>query len=620
MSRSRDLRFVDRLAPGLALIVAAIVGGLLPGAASAADTARCGTEVTAEHLAHLRARAELPAARPPEEPEPPYCVPIAAHIVRRSNGTSGLSMTRYDQGMEDLNAAYANTGVGFYTLSIDYIDDDDYYEEIDTDAEIDAIRGENVVANAINAYFVKELADEDGGLCGKSSFTGTTPQGIVMDNDCMGLTSNPSTWPHEVGHYFDLYHTHETTFGAELVDGTNCTTAGDLLCGTPADPTLDTSDDNANVNDFPDCSYFGTETDANGDSYAPDTSQYMSYAPKRCRDTFSGDSETRFLTTLLDERPDLLERGCPPEPGCLDPTVCTDPGVCNAEVECDGGVATCSDPDGDDLAPSCDPASPYPLGVNGVDATCDDGVLQTTSACEVVVEDCEDPTCSAPSPTELECNELGGVSATDPAVVAWLGSATAGDNCAVSSLVDDAPAFFDAGCAPGNVTPVEWTATDTSWNQETCDSSLTVVDTTPPDVTPESEIAYCLWPPNHRYVCFDRDDFDPEISDVCTEAITWNFVGCGSDQADDANGDGSTSGDCVVDPGGAWFCVRSERAGPESANRRYTVQIEASDDCGNTSPSTVIAQVSVPHDRRGGGSCINAAMQGCSEGVPLPCN
>jgi hypothetical protein len=39
-----------------------------------------------------------------------------------------------------------------------------------------------------------------------------------------------------MGHFLGLLHTHEDSFGKENVDGTNCRTAGDLLCDTKADP------------------------------------------------------------------------------------------------------------------------------------------------------------------------------------------------------------------------------------------------------------------------------------------------------------------------------------------------------------------------------------------------
>src|SRR5207249_854540 len=99
-------------------------------------------------------------------------------------------------------------------------------------------------------------------------------------------------------------------------------------------------------------------------------------------------------------------------------------------------------------------------------------------------------------------------------------------------------------------------------------------------------------PPDHRYVCFGRADFQPQASDLCNEPVTWRFAGCASDQPDDADGrgrrkpkgpwhgDGNTEQDCVVEPGGESICVRAERAGTgpgASSGRRYRVSIVAAD-------------------------------------------
>lgn len=84
---------------------------------------------------------------------------------------------------------------------------------------------------------------------------------------------------HEMGHVLNLPHTHDG--GTELVDGSNCSTSGDYICDTPADPGLSTS----NVNGS--CLYTGTSTDANGDPYNPLTNNFMSYAPHYCRNSFT---------------------------------------------------------------------------------------------------------------------------------------------------------------------------------------------------------------------------------------------------------------------------------------------------------------------------------------------
>ena len=70
-----------------------------------------------------------------------------------------------------------------------------------------------------------------------------------------------------------LYHTHQTSrFGYELVSGSNCDTAGDLICDTPADPGLSSS----NVDTT--CKYKGTSRDPDGNTYNPDTRNVMSYS------------------------------------------------------------------------------------------------------------------------------------------------------------------------------------------------------------------------------------------------------------------------------------------------------------------------------------------------------
>jgi hypothetical protein len=283
----------------------------------------------------------------------------------------------------------------FQLLSVDYIDDDDYYYNIDTDAEIDAMIQENVVADAINVYFTPNLSNEDGGLCGRGSFTTSSPQGVAMNNGCTGTSDNPSTFPHELGHFFDLFHTHETAFGAELVDGSNCGSAGDKFCDTPADPGLD---EGTNVNSFPNCSYYGSATDGNGDSYNPDTSQLMSYAPKQCRDSWSPEAEAKVVATLLNLRPELLNKGCAPTANAGSDIVaeCTGPGLTSVQLN---GTAS-SDPEGGMLTyswaatgiafddpTSSQPTGGFPFGTTVVTLTVSDGNYTRTDEVNVTVDD-----------------------------------------------------------------------------------------------------------------------------------------------------------------------------------------------------------------------------------------
>ena len=219
-----------------------------------------------------------------------YLVYLAFHIVRTSSGTGGIAQSQLDQALIDLADAFVGTGICFTVAYTDYIDNTTYYN-IDNDAERAVLKGINNQANMLDCYFV----NYDGGYCGVSSFTWSTEQGITFDNGCVGVASNPSTFPHEVGHYFNLLHTHEPAYGNECPTGSNCSTAGDLVCDTPADPELGTG----NVNTS--CNYTGSEVifcDFAVRSYNPDPTNLMSYSRKTCRTNFTPGQRSRMLATL----------------------------------------------------------------------------------------------------------------------------------------------------------------------------------------------------------------------------------------------------------------------------------------------------------------------------------
>jgi hypothetical protein len=85
-----------------------------------------------------------------------------------------------------------------------------------------------------------------------------------------------------MGHFLGLLHTHDTRYGMEDPNGSNCAIAGDLCCDTPAGPVLSNSNVDAS------CVYTGTST-YDGRPYNPDTHNYMSYSRKYCRDEFSNE-------------------------------------------------------------------------------------------------------------------------------------------------------------------------------------------------------------------------------------------------------------------------------------------------------------------------------------------
>ncbi len=217
----------------------------------------------------------------------------------------------------------------------------------------------------------------------------------------------------------------------------------------------------------------------------------------------------------------------------------------------------------------------------------------------VTVEDTTAPVLSGvPADATVECDAV-----PSPPVV------TASDVCAGALDVGFEEEKTDGDC-PGNFTlDRTWSAIDSCGNSTEETQVLTVQDTTPPEVTPGAEVLYCLWPPNHQYVCFGLEDFAPQITDNCSEPVDWVFAGCQSNQPDDAQGagDGHTTDDCVVAGDGSGFCVRAERGASVAdakGGRLYAVSVIATDACGNSSDAVVIGEVRVPFKGAEANGCV----------------
>ena len=133
--------------------------------------------------------------------------------------------------------------------------------------------------------------------------------------------------------------------------------------------------------------------------------------------------------------------------------------TCQARVTLDGSGS--SDPDGDTLTytwtgpfgsvQGVKPTVTVPQGISTITLTVDDGNGATaTATVEVLVPDLQVPLISCPALVLV--NTTAGVC---EATGVTLGTATASDNCAVTSLTNDAPATY-----PHGTTLITWSASD----------------------------------------------------------------------------------------------------------------------------------------------------------------
>jgi len=234
---------------------------------------------------------------------------LAIHIVQYADGTGGLSDPDLTEAVANLNDEFAQAEMQFFIYHTDIIQNDTY-ATLSGD-EPDELRHINRVPYCINVYFVPQWS----GFCGEGSPTAELyngAQGIIIKNSC----ATGSTVPHEMGHYFNLFHTHESArYGKEHITRNendqcyNADLAGDLLPDTPADPGLLAPDAEYNLEPNS-CMFMNHIVKADGCGridYDPDTHNLMSYARHSCRTQFTQGQKDRMNYTLTTSRAYLLQ-------------------------------------------------------------------------------------------------------------------------------------------------------------------------------------------------------------------------------------------------------------------------------------------------------------------------
>ena len=197
---------------------------------------------------------------------------IVAHIFRDSLGNPGVVEAEVIQAVAGAQVFFDPICVSFEVCEFRYHDNWQHDVLEDPDTEIPQVKTKYHADFRINMYFVTDFTS-DIGACGLADLNGianATSSGIIIRKDCV----NSGTFAHEFGHFFSLEHTFAGS-GVELVDGSNCTTAGDGICDTPADPYV-AGEPLENYIDG-DCNFINVQTDANGDYYTPDVGNIMSY-------------------------------------------------------------------------------------------------------------------------------------------------------------------------------------------------------------------------------------------------------------------------------------------------------------------------------------------------------
>lgn len=248
----------------------------------------CGTDepTQQEYMNQLRSKSQINSS----SRQTNYSIPIHIIVVRDDNGNnpSGYNLASIDNVINSVNSHFTN-GMSFYRCEETFKNSSQYYN-------INKTANESPyplfhVSDAINLYVVNSIIGA-GGFAFFPNSVSSSNQIVLYPNNISSLIL-----AHELGHYFDLFHTFSPVSGINCT-GTpvglteNCNTSGDFICDTPPDP--------GTCN----CSNSGCQDVCNNGAYTnytPDKSNIMSYYSS-CVNEFSPQQLTRMkdeLTTGL---------------------------------------------------------------------------------------------------------------------------------------------------------------------------------------------------------------------------------------------------------------------------------------------------------------------------------
>ena len=233
-----------------------------------------------------------------------FCVKIYVHVIRKSNHTGG-------QSISDVNEALSYLDVDFNPYNI-YFDWDNVINYIDNTSVYNNPAGNwetlQEHEDGVDIYlFDDAVVHPISGLgYGQTTNVGETSK-LMVTGHFVGyeelLYSLPKSHilSHEMGHVFNLWHTHHGADSNEdpdacdeFVDGSNSDTCGDYIIDTPADPNMGYNVDLSN------CEWLGSGYDGNNppEAYDPDELNTMSYSHPYCMEYLTFEQSKRMKTAL----------------------------------------------------------------------------------------------------------------------------------------------------------------------------------------------------------------------------------------------------------------------------------------------------------------------------------
>lgn len=226
------------------------------------------------------------------EDEPLPCIEktfsVVVHVPKDSLGEIYIREDQVQDAIDTMNVYFAPICARFELCEFNVIENFQYAIPANTN-EWQQMKVKYQQNNRINVFIVLNIPWTPFD-CGYTDLGGLEfPQRDALMIKLPCVIELPKSLSHEMGHYFGLLDTYGAENSApELVDGSNCETAGDLICDTPADPFVpgDTLKPKYLHESIP-CRFVFTGRDPAGQYYIPDVGNMMTLYPDTCRCGFT---------------------------------------------------------------------------------------------------------------------------------------------------------------------------------------------------------------------------------------------------------------------------------------------------------------------------------------------
>ena len=231
-------------------------------------------------------------------------VALKFHLVGKDDGTGRIGEGKILTQICTLNEDFADQNIQFYIDdSFNYINDTQTFNDHE-DTQF-SIMVDNKDLNAVNIYVIESI--DPNSLI--QAYYRRSLDWIVINNDQIGTNH---TLTHEIGHYLGLLHPFhgwdrdpydQNKHGVpapsfirgvevEKADGSNCETAGDMICDTPADYAYQYPRNN--------CEFDDTILDPCNKPINPDEKLFMNYFKcARNEYYFTGQQKEVILAELM---------------------------------------------------------------------------------------------------------------------------------------------------------------------------------------------------------------------------------------------------------------------------------------------------------------------------------